>query len=428
MESSNNVVEMRNMAKMSIAGGMCNKVYDTPLENAHHHLKEGFFSNLFYFDPFTGKVYIDENQYGLPANSPLEDRYVEEFRYVMRDHGIGVPGFGDLYRTIVSVSMNFNRRDSLQGYFDSLPEWDGIPRIALFLADYCNAENTDYHSVIGRKFLISAVARAYASPEAPSKVDAVLVLEGKQGVGKTSLLTALCPINSWSRTINGKLEDKDTKIKLHSGVFMAEFSEFTSIKKASAIEYVKSFISETCDSFRPPYAKNEVIHARRNVFIGTINPSAYDGYLTDQTGNRRFWVAKVGERINLDNIRRDRDQIWAEAKLNYQNGNEWWLEGTEIDLHQQEVAKRVVSNEYADLVVDYLLNNPGVNEISIGKLIDHVFGDAAKTGSQYSRLQKKVSAVLTDLGWQKIHTRNGNVWMKPIAQTQDNTFDENLDW
>ncbi len=77
-----------------------------------------------------------------------------------------------------------------------------------------------------------------------------------------------------------------------------------------------------------------MIHPRRNVFIGTINPSAHDGYLTDQTGNRRFWVAKVGDSIDLEGIRRDRDQIWAEAKFEYQQDSVWWLEGNEINLHE----------------------------------------------------------------------------------------------
>jgi predicted P-loop ATPase len=406
---------MNSVVRIEAVGSTSNRTFSTPVENVHYHLKEGVFKELFFFDPFVGKVYISPNEFGMPANALLEDRHVEEFRYIARNQGLGLVGHNELERLIKSTCMNFNRRDSLLEYFESLPEWDGVPRISSFLASYCGADNTEYHSVISRKFMISGVARGYATVDNPAKVDAVLVLEGKQGIGKTSLLAALCPVNSWARTINGNLEDKDTKIKLHSGVFMAEFSEFASIKKATANEYVKSFISETCDSFRPPYARNEVIHPRRNVFIGTINPSAHDGYLTDQTGNRRFWVAKVGDSIDLEGIRRDRDQIWAEAKFEYQQGKKWWLEGTEISLHNEEVAKRVVFNEYADLLQEYLSKHPDIIEISIDALMVEIFTESVRTSSHFSRIRKKVAAALSDAGFEKVHKNKGNVWVRPMS-------------
>jgi predicted P-loop ATPase len=406
---------MNSVVKIEAVGSTSNRMFSTPIENVHYHLKEGVFKDLFFFDPFVGKVYISPNEFGMPANAVLEDRYVEEFRYIARNEGLGLVGHNELERLIKSTCMNFNRRDSLLEYFESLPEWDGVHRIASFLASYCGADNTEYHSVISRKFMISGVARGYATVDNPAKVDAVLVLEGKQGIGKTSLLAALCPVNSWARTINGNLEDKDTKIKLHSGVFMAEFSEFASIKKATANEYVKSFISETCDSFRPPYARNEVIHPRRNVFIGTINPSAHDGYLTDQTGNRRFWVAKVGDSIDLEGIRRDQDQIWAEAKFEYQQDSVWWLEGNEINLHDAEVAKRVVCNEYADLLEEYLAKHTDINEISIDTVMLEMLGESIRTSPHFSRIRKMLASAASDAGLNKVHKRKGNVWVRPIS-------------
>jgi predicted P-loop ATPase len=77
----------------------------------------------------------------------------------------------------------------------------------------------------------------------------------------------------------------------------------------SEVTKVKLFASKTVDGARPAYGRSRVDRPRRCIFVATTNE---DTYLRDTTGNRRFWPVCVGV-IDLAGVRKDRDQLWAEA-------------------------------------------------------------------------------------------------------------------
>ena len=195
--------------------------------------------------------------------------------------------------------------DTVRDYLDEL-QWDGVPRIDRWLIDYCRAADTPLVRAFARKVLIAAVRRVR---EPGCKFDFILILEGKQGVGKSSLLRILAGDENFSdNEILGY--QKREQQEAVQGIWIYELCELDGLTKAE-ISSVKLFASKQCDMARAAYDRSRSDRKRRCIFVATTNE---DTYLRDATGNRRFWPVKVGK-IDLASVERDRDQLWAEAAV-----------------------------------------------------------------------------------------------------------------
>jgi predicted P-loop ATPase len=181
-------------------------------------------------------------------------------------------------------------------------QWDGVERVEHFASKYLGAEDTPYHRLVSKCTLIGAVARIM---EPGCKADHVMILEGRQGIGKSTSLTHL--FEPWFSDEIADLGSKDAAMQL-SGVWCIELAELSSMTR-SEIERVKAFISRRADRFRPSYGRNVIEVPRQAVFVGTTNS---DSYLRDETGGRRFLPVRC-ESIKPALIWRDRDQLWSEA-------------------------------------------------------------------------------------------------------------------
>jgi predicted P-loop ATPase len=212
----------------------------------------------------------------------------------------------------------------VRDYLDGLPEWDGTGRIERLLVRCLEAEDTPYVRAVTRKTLAAAVARIYRPG---TKFDSVLVLDGVQGIGKSTLFKELAGDEYYSETLSlTDMDDKSGAEKLQ-GFWVVEIGELAGMKKAD-IEKVKAFLSTSDDKYRPSYGRTVESHPRGCIIIGSVNGER--GYLRDVTGNRRFWVVKVRQEEQVkrwDFSPGERDQIWAEAKAVWQGGEKLYLEG-----------------------------------------------------------------------------------------------------
>ena len=178
----------------------------------------------------------------------------------------------------------------IRDYLDSLPAWDGIKRVEDVFIKYLQADDTEYIRTVTRKTFAAAVARIYVPG---IKFDCVPVLDGDQGIGKSTILKDLVTPDFYSETLSlTDMDDKSGAEKLQ-GFWVVEIGELAGMKKAD-IEKVKAFLSTSDDKYRPSYGRVVESHPRQCIVIATVNGER--GYLRDITGNRRFWIIKVHQK------------------------------------------------------------------------------------------------------------------------------------
>ena len=239
----------------------------------------------------------------------------------------------------------------IKDYFSTLPQWDKIPRIETLLIDYLGAADNPYVRAVTRKMLCGAVARIF---HPGVKFDNMLVLNGPQGIGKSTLIARLAM--DWfsdSLTLSDMNDGKTAPEKLQ-GYWIHEIGEMAGMKKAD-LEKVKSFISRQDDKYRAAFGRRVTSHPRQCVFFGTTN--AENGFLRDVTGNRRFWPVTTpgtGVKHPWELTQDDVDQIWAEAIVYVNDGEKLYLPAELEDLAKKEQAAAMESDEREGLVRLYL--------------------------------------------------------------------------
>jgi predicted P-loop ATPase len=265
--------------------------------------------------------------------------------YFERIYGIWSPTkFKDALLGVVSSERVYH---PVKEYLDGL-SWDGVERLDTLLIDYLGAEDTPYVRAVTRKTLVAAVARIY---EPGTKFDSILVLNGPQGIGKSTFFARLGREWYSDSLAISDMKDKTAAEKLQ-GYWILELGELAGIRKMD-VETVKSFVTRTDDKYRHAYGVNVESHPRSCVIVGSTNSDG--GFLRDITGNRRFWPVRVlgdGKYKPWDLI--DVDQIWAEAIERYRLGEELFLKG---ELAEEAVSQQRDAMEADDregLVAEYL--------------------------------------------------------------------------
>jgi predicted P-loop ATPase len=234
-------------------------------------------------------------------------------------------------------------------YFDGL-HWDGVERLGNWLTTYAGAEDNEYVRAVGRKTLLAAVRRVR---QPGVQHDAMLVLEGPQEAGKSSLFRALAIKDEWF-TDNFTLKYADDEKKLIEqigGCLILEIPELKGIR-GSEVETIKAFLSRRTDKARLSYGHFPTRVPRQFIIGGTINPEDDVPYLRDQTGNRRFWPVTTAAKIDLASLRRDIDQLWAEAVHLEAKGESLELPRHVLAAAKAEQEKRVAEDPLVEALDD----------------------------------------------------------------------------
>lgn len=283
--------------------------------------------------------------------------------------------------------------------------WDGVPRVAKWLHTYLGAKDDAVHSYMGQSWLIGAVARLF---NPGCKVDTTIILEGKQGARKSSALRLLA-LGYFTDDLPD-LHSKDIGMHL-AGVFIIEFSELDALSR-SENSRTKAFVVRQVDRYRAPYDRNITERARSCVFSGSVN---HDQYLTDETGNRRWWPVTVCD-VDLEALARDVEHLWAETIHLYRAGTPWHTtdQGLVQEL-QAHVADRAKQDSWEDDVLAFVANKETVRSNDILTL-----GLRFEAKDIHNGHSNRVAQILYRTEqWKhsKIRTPNGTYWAfvrKPV--------------
>ena len=311
---------------------------------------------------FTGKIRLNEfaqqpylygsvpweNENNCRAWSSHDDSAL--FSLIQADYGL--KSRQDFADALKNVSMR-NKFHPVRELLDSLT-WNGKEHIRSLLPEYLGAEDSDYTYQVMRLWMLGAVSRVY---KPGSKFDYTIILQGLQGIGKSTFLKLMALDDSW---FNDSLDslDSDKAVQSLTGSWIIELAELKSLARtAGGVESVKRFLTATQDKYRIPYERRADTFYRQCVFAGTTNK---DDFLQDETGNRRFLiihtgVTKTSKSLFAPEVMDDIKQAWAEAV------HIWKNEDPELILPENcmQQAKELQEANMADdgkrgIILDYL--------------------------------------------------------------------------
>lgn len=247
-------------------------------------------------DRFAGKIRFNEfaQQLYLCGNVPWEKEdncrawssHDDSALFSLIQADYGLKSRQDFADALKNVSMR-NKFHPVRELLDSLT-WDGKEHIRSLLPEYLGAEDSDYTYQVMRLWMLGAVSRVY---KPGNKFDYTIILQGSQGIGKSTFLKLMALDDSW---FNDSLDslDSDKAVQSLTGSWIIELAELKSLARtAGGVESVKRFLTATQDKYRIPYERRADTFYRQCVFAGTTNK---DDFLQDETGNRRFLIVQTG--------------------------------------------------------------------------------------------------------------------------------------
>jgi len=295
----------------------------------------------------------------------------------------------------VNVVANRARVHPVREWLDSL-RWDAKKRLPTWLIDVFGAADTPYVRAVGQAWAVSAVARVY---NPGCKVDTVLVLEGKPGIFKSSVLRAISGDEWFLEMSITDVSNKDA-MQILRRKWLAEFPEIDGLSRTEQAA-VKSYFSRQVDTYRASYGKGSRDFPRQTVFAATTNK---EQYLTDETGGtgRRMWPVRCTQG-NVPLARALREQFWAEAVARYQSGEEWYLSDPALrDAEREEQDARFRSDPWEQSVAEWLAKpvDIGTSRAKAGvTTADVLAGLNIDLGRRTHADAGRVGAILRRLGW-----------------------------
>lgn len=276
----------------------------------------------------------------------------------------------------VTCVAHAHRYNPITEFLDGLA-WDGRERVSTLLTDFLGADMSEYNMRLMHLFMWGAVARAYRPG---TKFDVVPIIHGAQGVGKSMFVRRLAVNPTWFDDNFNTIDGVAAAEKLR-GMWIVEIAELLAMKKAKEVEAVKSFLTSTVDNYRPAYGRMTEQHPRACVFMGTTNR---DEFLTDTTGNRRYYPIDIPSGVKPDMDIFDGDfcvewftQAWAEAVHEWRTGKT--SDGVSVSL----TMPRELEDEVRMQQVAHTEDDPSVG--IIGDFLDQKWNIALAGGMRTAR-------------------------------------------
>lgn len=316
----------------------------------------------------------------LNATTHLEPskQYMSDIKQELEDfYGVTIPGGYATERVFDELAL-LNRVNRFADFVNELPQWDGTSRMSEMLIHTLGVKDNDYYRAASALLVLSIILRAKAAGSTPQyyvKQDHMFVITGPADLGKSSFISALVGNERLvDDTIN--LTTQNDNVMRMAGTLVNEVAELSSIDGRS-VDRIKAFISNRLLTFRVPYATNNTSMYFHNTLIATTNNPQI---LNDPTGNRKFIMIDIDQKVNTDWLIENRDQIYAEALVWYQQHDEPMLRipdlaktlGYDADLAQQSAVSAQNKHAMFNPIVDV------IESIVSGQADDVVAGLAAQ--------------------------------------------------
>jgi predicted P-loop ATPase len=316
-----------------------------------------------------------------------------------------------------------NKRHPFREYLQTR-KWDGTPRLATWLQDCCDAENSAFAQEAGKRILIAAVARTF-KPGCPSRW--ALILKGPQNKGKSGIPEVLFGPEQWGDLERHMVQNKDGQILFVTAACIRH-DELAALTSAAESEHLKSFISKTSAMFRPPYDKSMKSFPARCVHIGSTNDDKFLRH--DPTGNNRWVVVNVSiadKKFDFPQLYQIRDQLWAEAVHLYRQGHPYEtvpdadIEARKYEQHNlyTDALERLFAGGGAGELLP-LPSDPNVVYTSLAQVCQAL--QISITGANMV-VQKNIGAALKELGFSKKDRPRGTgvttAWCMPAAKYKE---------
>jgi predicted P-loop ATPase len=328
------------------------------------------------YDVFAGRVEVD--------GRPLDDAIGNDLRFAISDRFDFRPSKEFFFDYLASLARE-DRFHPIRDYLDAVV-WDGTPRIGKWLITYLGAEDTEFVRAVGRLTLVAAVTRVF---QPGVKFDEMLILVNpRQGLGRSSALAALCPNRRWfTDDLPLGVRSKEVIEKM-AGKWIVEVAELAGMSRGS-VEQIKAFLSRQVDIARLAWGRLATEVERCWVLIGTTNAEVF---LKDAE-NRRYWPVKVGQ-IDVAGIDRDRDQLWAEARAAHAAGETIRLAEKLWGDAEEEQEEHALEDPWEYTIAEKLGNIEG--RIPTGELFKLL---KIPEGVKRPEMGGRLAAIMRRLGW-----------------------------
>lgn len=391
-------------------------------------------SGVIAFNEFTNNVMkLKPTPWGTSAGEWLEEDELEMGNWLVHKHYLP-PMPRTALEEAVKMVAGRHRYHPVRQYLATVRgKWDGVRRLSSWLKRVCQAQAPEgleditdkYLARVGSWLVMAMVARVM---EPGCKFDYMVIFEGAQGMGKSTLARTLG--GEWFADTGLVMGEKDAYQNLQ-GVLVYEVGELDSMNRAEVTK-VKAFASSQKDRFRASFDRRPRDYPRQVVFVGTTNE---DHYLTDQTGNRRFWPVRVGGPIDVAWVREHRDQLFAEALEAFEAGHRFHpTQDEQRELFDPQQSARTVELPIEARIMAYLydenykvphgdLVGAHVNEITTTALLAAI-GIGIEKQVTAPSLTKQANAIIKKLGWRegkssgKGGAKRVNVWKRPAQEQQ----------